>query len=94
MGGTTKELIEPLGIYDDGLHKRLVEIKHHDEMVEAWEFDPFWNDGPIREQAENAYKSSSLQARVEKGGKLIIPKILYLQPIWAWGNWLTFQIRD
>ena len=66
IGTTTRDLIDTHGLYQHGLQKRLIEIKHYNEMVEAWEYDPFWQDSKLREKAEDAQKKSTKMARAEK----------------------------
>ncbi|NRA65002.1 MAG: CHASE2 domain-containing protein [Pseudobacteriovorax sp.] len=66
LGSTTRELIEPLGLTRNGLLKRLIEIKHYEDLIEAWEYDPFHDNPRLRLEAEEVHKESSQQARVEK----------------------------
>ncbi len=65
VGPTTKELVEPLGGLDRA-KRRMIAIKHHSEMVEAWEYDPFAQDPELRVQAEEAYRSTTYLTRIER----------------------------
>ena len=53
IGKTTKELIEPLSLYNDNWTKKYIPIKHHDELAEAWEINPFTHDMEKLKQAES-----------------------------------------
>ena len=91
MGSTTRELVEPLGVYHDGLKKRLIEIKHHHEMVESWEYDPFWDEPQLRESADNAYRSSTHQARAEKRWKVDLPDNILVATNMGIGELVNFS---
>ena len=91
MGPTTWELVEPLGVFHEGLKKRLVEIKHHDSMVESWEYDPFYDDAPQRNAANRAYEQSSLQVRSEKRWKVDLPDNLLLTTNIGTGELVNFS---
>ena len=52
IGKTTKELIEPLNLYNDDWVKKYIPIKHHDELAEAWEINPFTNEAEKLRLAE------------------------------------------
>ncbi|SMF55493.1 adenylate/guanylate cyclase domain-containing protein [Pseudobacteriovorax antillogorgiicola] len=91
MGGTTRELVEPLGIYQDGLKKRLIEIKHHHEMVESWEYDPYWDELEMRVAANNAYRSSTHQARAEKRWRVDLPDNLIVTTNMGTGELVNFS---
>lgn len=65
VGPTTKELVDPLGGFERA-KRRMIAIKHHSEMVEAWEYDPFAQHPELRVQAEEAYRSTTYQTRLER----------------------------
>ena len=56
IGKTTKELIEPLNLYNDNWAKKYIPIKHHDELVEAWEINPFSQEMDKLKLAETKQK--------------------------------------
>ncbi|MFW7379344.1 MAG: adenylate/guanylate cyclase domain-containing protein [Oligoflexus sp.] len=91
MGGTTKELIEPLGIYSVGLNKRQIEIKHHNETVEAWEYDPFFKNPDLREQANYAHKSCRHHARLERRWNVDLPENILLVTSMGHGTLVNFS---
>ena len=53
IGKTTKELIEPLNIYNNDWTKKYIPIKHHDELAEAWEINPFTKEPEKLRLAQN-----------------------------------------
>ena len=91
MGATTWELIEPLGVFHEGVKKRLVEIKHHDEMVESWQFDPFHDDSSLKSMAEKAYEQSFHRVRSEKRWKVPDPRKIILTSNMGTGELLNFS---
>lgn len=65
VGPTTKELLEPIGAFQRA-KRRMIAIKHHSDMVEAWEYDPFAEEAELRAQAEEAYRSTAYLTRLER----------------------------
>jgi class 3 adenylate cyclase len=65
VGPTTKELVEPFG-HLTRARRRMVSIKHYNDMVEAWEYDPFEDQPSLREQADEAYRSTAHLTRLER----------------------------
>ncbi len=65
VGPTTKELLEPIGSMQRA-KRRMIAIKHHNDMVEAWEYDPFVEGSELRSQAEEAYRSTAYLTRLER----------------------------
>ncbi len=66
MGTTTKELIQPLEKYNEGLSRRYIEIKHHMAMIESWEYDPFHNMPEQRAIALEAHKEAIARVREDE----------------------------
>jgi len=66
VGATTHDLVDNrLGIVTPV--KRLIRIKHHDEPVESWEYDPLSVDPQLRARAENIYEiSAQMHRRVRR----------------------------
>lgn len=65
VGPTTKELVDPVAGFERA-KRRMIAIKHHSEMVEAWEYDPFTQEPELRVQAEEAYRSTTYLTRLER----------------------------
>ncbi len=66
VGSTTHDLISiKLGLVKPD--KRLIRIKHHDEQVEAWEYDPLSVDPQLRARAERIYDvSAQIHRRIRR----------------------------
>lgn len=91
MSETTKELIDSQGILKDGLRKKYIEIKHHSEMVVAFEFDPFVQEPELRSRAIQAHRSSAHLARVEKRWNIANPDHLIVTTNIGTGKVINFS---
>lgn len=87
---TTKELVEPLGT---GIKakRRLIAIKHHVELVESWEYDPFLADPELRAQAEEVYKTTAYLTRVERRWSVARPERIVLTTLTGPAHLLNFS---
>ncbi len=56
MGATTYDLIKGPSVPAQAFIKRFIQIKHHSELVEAYEYDPFWDQTTMRAQALEAFR--------------------------------------
>jgi hypothetical protein len=65
LSATTKALVDPLGL-EKGMEKRMINIKHHSEMIEAYSFDPFIDEQDLRTHAMECYHTSTRQIKVRK----------------------------
>lgn len=91
MSETTKELIDTQGMLKDGLRKKYIEIKHHSEMVVAYEYDPFFNEPDLRSQAVQAHRSSAHLARVEKRWDIARPDDMLVTTNIGTGSVINFS---
>ncbi|MDQ3232201.1 MAG: CHASE2 domain-containing protein, partial [Pseudobdellovibrionaceae bacterium] len=91
VGPTTKELVEPLGTINARAKRRLIAIKHHIEMVESWEYDPFLNQPELRAQAEEVYKTSAYLTRVERRWSVAKPERILLTTLSGPAHLLNFS---
>lgn len=58
VGSTTRDLVRPsAGLVNPT--RRLISIKHHDELVEAWEYDPLSTSVGLRARADRIYEASA-----------------------------------
>lgn len=55
LGSATKELLMKYSTKAPGLNRRMVQIKHHDELFEAYEYNPFHKDPNGLVEVMNAY---------------------------------------
>ncbi len=90
VGPTSKELVEPLGTM--ALPKRrLIAIKHHAEMVESWEYDPFLGEPELRDQAEEVYKTTAYLTKVERRWSVASPERIILTTLSGTAHLLNFS---
>lgn len=62
IGSTTWELIKGLEISKDSISRRLIRIKHHKELIDAYEYDPLFDQKDVRSRVAEAFrKSANLQ---------------------------------
>jgi len=67
IGATSWELIKGIDIDNRGVIKRLVRIKHHRELVDAFEYDPLFDRPSLRQQIRETFrKSANLQRLSER----------------------------
>ncbi len=90
VGPTTKELVEPLGSLALA-KRRLIAIKHHIEMVESWEYDPFLDQPELRAQAEEVYKTSAYLTRLERRWSVAKPERIKLTTLSGSAHLLNFS---
>lgn len=57
IGSTTKDLLSPVAISAEAFEKKLIKIKHHDEMIESWEYDPFFDQRELVDNVNEALRS-------------------------------------
>lgn len=56
LGTETHECLQAFSKEDPGLHLRYVQIKHHDELFSAYEYNPFFTEQSYLQKAMNAYR--------------------------------------
>lgn len=91
VGPTTKELVEPLGTITARAKRRMIAIKHHIEMVESWEYDPFLDQPELRAQAEEVFKTSAYLTRVERRWSVAKPERIVLTTLSGPAHLLNFS---
>ena len=75
MSVNTKDLIHSaLQLDSRGLKKRMVSIKHYTNLVESYEYDPFFEHAAMRAEALDAYRRCASLARVEQRFTLSNPE--------------------
>jgi class 3 adenylate cyclase len=67
MGATTRDLIHTVGLDPSAIARKLIRIKHHKELVDAYEYDPIYANKELRSSMIAAFrKSTSLQRLNER----------------------------
>lgn len=90
IGTNTQELLQPnhkLGTPT----RRLISIKHHNDMVESWEYDPFTNEPELRRKAEDIYESTSHLTRVERRWSVLDKENILVITLSGSGHLLNFS---
>ncbi len=57
LGATTRDLLVEVNAHNHAFRKRYVKIKHHEDLFEAYEVDPFADEPEKLKQAQDAYRS-------------------------------------
>ncbi len=65
LSKTTKDLLSPHILHEAGLKRKLINIKHHTELIEAFEYDPFHAQTELRQKATQLFRHYASLARVE-----------------------------
>lgn len=79
FSATTKDLIASLGLDPKGLKKRMINIKHHTNLIESYEYDPFFEHPGLRAKALEAYRQCASLARLEQRYTLNNPESIVIQ---------------
>ena len=66
MGATTNDLVRDIGLPGNAFSKRLIRIKHHSELVEAYEYDPFVAQPQLRREALDGFKKYANLDRLDQ----------------------------
>lgn len=65
LGSTTYDLVRGMLLGEEFFSRRLIQIKHHSELVEAYEFDPFVQKQDLRKVATQGFRKCVNVERVE-----------------------------
>lgn len=66
IGQTTKDLIDSVDFDPAGFDQKQIKIKHHLEMIEAWEYDPFFKKPDLKEQANYAHLAFRFNSHLDQ----------------------------
>jgi len=66
IGATTNDLVRGIGLPARAFTKRFIRIKHHSELVEAHEYDPFFEDPELRMAALEGFRKCANIERVDQ----------------------------
>jgi class 3 adenylate cyclase len=65
IGATTNDLVKGIGLPQQAFLKRFIRIKHHSELVEAYEYDPFHVEQELRMAALEGFRKCANIERVD-----------------------------
>lgn len=66
IGPTTWELIKGIDIETSAITRKLIRIKHHKELIDAYEYDPMFRHHALRSQIAEAFRRSANLQRLNE----------------------------
>jgi class 3 adenylate cyclase len=66
MGATTYDLVKSVNLTAAAITRRFIRIKHHSELVDAYEFDPFHDEPDVRHAAIEAFRKCANIERIDQ----------------------------
>lgn len=91
IGSTTQDLVKGVGLPPAAITKRFIRIKHHSELVEAFEFDPFYQEPELRKVALDAFRKCANIERVEQRWPVRDPSKIQLSSDFGDGELVNFS---
>src|SRR5690606_7079483 len=71
--------------------KRFIRIKHHSELVEAYEYDPFYQQPELRKSALEAFRKCANIERIEQRWPVRDPSKIQLTSDFGQGELVNFS---
>ena len=93
IGSSTKDLISSLNLENKGLRRRLIEIKHHKEVVAVWDYDPFYDSIELRNKALEVHRECTQQARIDKRWDSEFPESMKVKTSNGEANLVNFSLN-
>ena len=91
LSATTMDFCAAFNPEMPGFTKRQIHIKHHDELLEAIEFNPFYDQPALREEAFAAFRKSMNLQRGEQRWPVDKPELLALSSDFGQAQLLDFS---
>jgi class 3 adenylate cyclase len=91
MGSTTNDLIKGIGIDSRAVTKRFIRIKHHSELVESYEYDPFYDKPDQRYAALEAFRKCANIERIDQRWPVSDPTKIQLHTDFGPGELINFS---
>lgn len=91
FGATTYDLVRGLGLAPEAITKRFIRIKHHSELVEAYEYDPFWERPELRRAALEGFRKCANIERIDQRWPVNDPNKIQLQCDFGQGQLVNFS---
>jgi len=93
IGATSYDLVKGIGLPVQGFTKRFIRIKHHSELVEAYEYDPFHAaEGPeLRAAALEGFRKCANIDRVDQRWPVHDPSKIQLECDFGEGQLVNFS---
>lgn len=91
FGATTHDLVRGIGLPPQAVTKRFIRIKHHSELVEAYEYDPFWEQPELRLAALEGFRKCANIERVDQRWPVHDPTKIQLHCDFGEGQLVNFS---
>ena len=91
MGATTYDLVKGIGLNSDAVAKRFIRIKHHSELVESYEYDPFIDQIDLRIAAIEGFRKCANIERVDQRWPVHDPAKIQLHTDFGKGDLVNFS---
>lgn len=91
MGGTTYDLVRGIGLNSQAVTKRFIRIKHHSELVEAYEYDPFIDQPDLRMAAIEGFRKCANIERIDQRWPVHDPAKIILHTDFGRGELVNFS---
>src|SRR5690606_12621327 len=91
MGGTTYDLVRGIGLNSQAVTKRFIRIKHHSELVEAYEYDPFTDQPDLRAAAIEGFRKCANIERIDQRWLVHDPANIILHTDFGRGELVNFS---
>lgn len=93
IGATSYDLVKGIGLPVQGFTKRFIRIKHHSELVEAYEYDPFHAaEGPeLRAAALEGFRKCANIDRIDQRWPVHDPSKIQLECDFGEGQLVNFS---
>lgn len=91
MGATTYDLIKGMGLNSEAVSKRFIRIKHHSELVEAFEYDPFIDQPDLRMAAIEGFRKCANIERIDQRWPVHDPAKIKLHTDFGRGELVNFS---
>lgn len=91
FGATTYDLVKGVGLRDEAINKRYIRIKHHSELVEAYEFDPFYDQQKLRMVALEGFRKCANIDRIDQRWPVHDPSKIQLVCDFGPGQLINFS---
>lgn len=91
MGATTWELVRSMDISETAVNRRYIRIKHHQELVDAFEYDPLVQKPELRAEMTDAFRKAANLQRLSQRIFVHDPEALRLTTDFGPGILLNFS---
>ena len=91
IGATTNDLVKGIGLNEAAFTKRFIRIKHHSELVEAYEYDAFFLTPALKAQALEGFRKCANIERVDQRWSVHDPAKFTLRGDFGVGELVSFS---